>query len=81
LELKYLETQLQIISEEEGAGYDTLEAKTTLLKLEERRNKLLKEKEELWRLKSKAIWLKSGDENTKFFQAFAKGRKCSNTIW
>jgi len=66
---------------EEGSGYATLEAKTTLLRLEERRNKLLKEKEEMWRLKRRVSWLKSGDENTKFFQAFEKGIKCSNTIW
>jgi hypothetical protein len=28
-----------------------------------------------------AIWLDKGDENTKLFHAFAKGRKVSNTIW
>lgn len=39
------------------------------------------EKEEEWRLKSRAIWLKSGDENTKLFQAYAWGRKVANTIW
>jgi hypothetical protein len=52
-----------------------------MLKLEERRNRLIKEKEKTWRLKSRAIWLKSGDEYTKKFQAFEKGRKFSNTIW
>ena len=35
----------------------------------------------MWRLKSRAIWLQCGDENTKKFQAFAKGRKFSNSIW
>ena len=35
----------------------------------------------MWRLKSRAIWLQCGDENTKFFQAFAKGRKFTNSIW
>ena len=43
--------------------------------------KKLKEQEEVWRLKSRAIWLKSGDENTKKFQAYARGRKGANTIW
>jgi hypothetical protein len=85
-ELKQIESELQRLSEEEGGGgggggVSTPESKITLLHLEKRRNKLLKEKEESWRLKSRAIWLASGDENTKFFQAFAKGRRNVNTIW
>jgi len=27
------------------------------------------------------IWLNKGDENTKFFHAYEKGRKSSNTNW
>ena len=34
-----------------------------------------------WRLKSQALWLLCGDENTKFFQAYSKGRNITNTIW
>jgi hypothetical protein len=81
LELKELESKLNLISEDQGGGFDTTNAKLSLLKLEERRNRLLKEKEDTWRLKSRATWLKSGDENTKFFQAYAKGRRCINSIW
>jgi hypothetical protein len=40
-----------------------------------------KKREEEWHLKSRCMWLKSGDENTKFFQAYAKGRRMTNTIW
>ena len=28
-----------------------------------------------------ATWLENGDENTKFFHAFAKGQKVANIIW
>eukprot|EP00253_Pinus_taeda_P028072 PITA_28072 len=30
---------------------------------------------------TRVIWLKSGDDNTRFFQNYAKGRKVTNTIW
>eukprot|EP00253_Pinus_taeda_P008879 PITA_08879 len=48
---------------------------------DQNQNKILLEKEEEWRIKSRAIWLKAGDENTRFFHNFAKGRKSANTIW
>lgn len=49
--------------------------------MDSRRKAILKAQEASWRLKSRAIWLEGGDENTKFFQAYAKGRKLCNTIW
>ena len=42
---------------------------------------MLLEKEETHRLKSRATWLEAGDDNTKFFHDYAKGRKVANTIW
>ena len=32
-------------------------------------------------MKSRAIWLECGDENTKKFHTCARGRKAMNTIW
>lgn len=51
------------------------------MKLEKQRSKILLDKEEEWRQESRAIWLLAGDENTKFFHNFAKGRRTMNTIW
>eukprot|EP00253_Pinus_taeda_P033133 PITA_33133 len=56
-------------------------SKDKILQLEKLQNKILLDKDEEWRLKSRAIWLKAGDENTTFFHNFAKGRKSVNTIW
>ena len=37
--------------------------------------------EQCWRLKCRAIWLKEGDKNTKYFHSFANGLKNTNSIW
>jgi hypothetical protein len=76
-----IEATLQVIYDSEGGGFVSTTSKEELRELEGRRRKLLEEREAEWRLKSRAIWLEKGDENTKFFQAFAKGRKMANTIW
>ena len=62
-------------------GFLSLESKEILTRLEGMHNSLLLEKEEAWRLKSRAIWLESGDDNTKNFHAYARGRMVANTIW
>lgn len=67
--------------DEQGWGFISKEAKNSLTDLEAQRSKILKEREETWRLRSKAIWLKVGDDNTNFFHNCAKGRRASNTIW
>eukprot|EP00253_Pinus_taeda_P035371 PITA_35371 len=41
----------------------------------------LKQEESSWQLKSRALWLKEGDRNTKFFHKFANHRREMNVIW
>lgn len=62
-------------------SYTSSESKDHLVKLETEKIHLLRQKEETWRVKSGVIWLKVGDENSKFFQQYAMGRKIINTIW
>ena len=80
-ELKSIEAELLLIYEGEGGGFSSLDSKEVLTRLEGRRISLLLEKEEAWRLKSRALGLECGDDNTKFFHAYAQGRKAANTIW
>eukprot|EP00253_Pinus_taeda_P014556 PITA_14556 len=49
--------------------------------LEKRKQQLLSKEEALWRLKSRALWLKEGDRNTKFFHNFANAKRRRNAIW
>ncbi|WMV33281.1 hypothetical protein MTR67_026666, partial [Solanum verrucosum] len=49
---------------------------TVLVELEE----LAKNEESRWRQKSRVLWLKQGDNNTKFFQRVATAHRRCNTI-
>ena len=80
-EMKQVEADLLLIYEGEGGGLSSQESKEALTRLEGRRNTLLLVREEAWRLKSRAIWLECGDDNTKKIHAYARGRKVANTIW
>lgn len=41
---------------------------------------VLKDEEIAWRQRSRALWLKEGDKNTKFFHQFANAHKRYNHI-
>ena len=43
-------------------------------------NELIYQEEMMWLQRSRITWLKEGDANTKFFQAFANGRRAKNFI-
>eukprot|EP00253_Pinus_taeda_P022096 PITA_22096 len=59
----------------------SFEKKNHIRVLEKRKHILLLREEASWRLKSRALWLKEGDRNTKFFHNFANARRRKNSIW
>eukprot|EP00253_Pinus_taeda_P029408 PITA_29408 len=80
-EMSRIREEMKQMESMEIDGYSSQASKDRILLLEKQQNKILMEKEEEWRIKSRAIWLKAGDENTRFFHNYAKGRKSKNTIW
>jgi hypothetical protein len=64
----------------EGIGYLTKETKFEISRLGERRRKILIGKEEAWRLKTRSLWLLSGDENSKFFHQYANFWKKNDNV-
>eukprot|EP00253_Pinus_taeda_P031661 PITA_31661 len=59
----------------------SFEKKNKIRKLIMRKKELLHKEDLTWRLKSRALWLKEGDRNTKFFHSFANARRKLNSIW
>lgn len=78
-ELRYIESLLLRKMQGDGGGFISEEEKEYLTRLEKRI--LLDEKEAVWRLKSRTIWLNCGEENTKKFQTYVHECKLINTIW
>ena len=45
------------------------------------KEKILRQIEETWRLKSRKVWLEARDNNTIFFHKYSNQRRISNSIW
>ena len=79
--LKKVEYELEQLEDLENGGYMTNYSRQHILQLDASRRRILEEREGTWRLKSRSFWLKAGDENTRIFQQFSRGRRAYNTIW
>jgi hypothetical protein len=67
--------QLERIFQDTNSGFISESTRDNLKILEARRRQLLVNQEASWRLKSREIWLKNEDENTKFFKPTQMDRK------
>ena len=76
-ELRKVNEELDFLERPERVGYSNIDSRNRIRELETARKKILLEREESWRIKSRAIWLLARDQNTKFFQKYAKEGKTS----
>jgi hypothetical protein len=79
--LEKLEEELQKLYQTTQTDLNNQEVAGQVNSLEQERINLLQAEEELWRQRSRAIWLKSGDQNTKFFHQFSSARRNRKQIW
>jgi hypothetical protein len=60
---------------------NSLELFSSLKQSEIERNSILKCEEEMWRLCSRALWLSSGDKNTRYFHKVAAHNRTKKHLW
>ena len=73
--IKYIEYELEVLESLEEDGYEMKEKKRKIKTMEGERHRILKENEEKQRLKSRAIWLKAGDEKSFFSRTMPREGK------
>jgi hypothetical protein len=79
--LVHLEGLLNDLLMDEAREPHTRDRETKIKLLETEQDNILREEEELWRLRSRVVWLKCGDKNTNFFHNFSSFRRNKNHIW
>ena len=81
LALQEIQRELDNITKVLDANSLPFDMRCRIKELERKKQKILKQEEASWRLKSREIWLKEGDMNTKFFHKYANSRRERNSIW
>jgi hypothetical protein len=81
LKIEKIEEDLEAYYQKKAHKMDTTDSDLHIKELDKEQTKILYVKEDMWRQKSKAIWLQKGDQNTKFFHLFASYKRNQKTIW
>jgi hypothetical protein len=76
-----LEKEISFRLQNQTVGIYNNFGEQSLKLLEQERSKILIENEEQWRQRSRAIWLQSGDLNTRFFHSYASFRRNRKYLW
>jgi hypothetical protein len=79
--MQNLESDIKVLIQKIVDGSLIMEEEVTLIHLELERNKILKVHEDYWRLKSRVVWLQSGDLNTQLFHQYASHRRINKHLW
>jgi hypothetical protein len=80
-ELELLEDKIRKSYLMKAQRLDTGDTDLQIKLLEKKISKILLAEEELWRQRSRAIWLQKGDQNTKFFHQYVNHRRNHKAIW